>query len=74
MLLRVNTKEGVSMLDYEAPAEGRAANRGWTATRDEHIDAVEPAGRNDPWNGLHTHLSLNPGTPQKSHGDRPETP
>lgn len=33
-------------------------------------------GRTDrgaPWKGLHTHISLNPGTPQKSHGDRPET-
>lgn len=27
----------------------------------------------DPWKGLHTHISLNPGTPQRSHGDRPET-
>ncbi len=25
---------------------------------------------NDPWKGLHTHISLNPGTPQKSHGER----
>lgn len=31
------------------------------------------AKRGDPWKGLHTHISLNPGTPQKSHGDRPET-
>jgi ketosteroid isomerase-like protein len=23
-----------------------------------------------PWNGVHTHISLNPGTPQKSHGAR----
>ena len=29
--------------------------------------------RGDPWKGLHTHISLNPGTPQKSHGNRPET-
>ncbi len=27
----------------------------------------------DPWKGLHTHISLNPGTPQTSHGNRPET-
>jgi len=27
----------------------------------------------DPWKGLHTHISLNPGTPQSSHGSRPET-
>lgn len=25
----------------------------------------------DPWKGTHTHISLNPGTPQVSHGDRP---
>ena len=24
----------------------------------------------DPWKGIHTHISLNPGTPQRSHGDR----
>ena len=24
-----------------------------------------------PWKGVHTHVSLNPGTPQKSHGARP---
>lgn len=31
------------------------------------------AKRGDPWKGLHTHISLNPGTPQTSFGDRPET-
>jgi ketosteroid isomerase-like protein len=31
------------------------------------------AGRGEPWKGLHTHISLNPGTPQSSHGARPET-
>ncbi len=25
-----------------------------------------------PWRGIHTHFSLNPGTPQTSHGKRPE--
>jgi ketosteroid isomerase-like protein len=25
----------------------------------------------DPWKAIHTHISLNPGTPQRSHGDRP---
>lgn len=25
----------------------------------------------DVWSGVHTHISLTPGTPQKSHGDRP---
>ena len=25
----------------------------------------------DPWKGIHTHISLNPGTPQRSYGDRP---
>ena len=29
--------------------------------------------RGEPWKGLHTHISLNPGTPQKSHGSRAET-
>jgi len=24
-----------------------------------------------PWKGIHTHISLNPGTPQRSFGDRP---
>lgn len=24
-----------------------------------------------PWKGVHTHVSLNPGTPQKSNGERP---
>ena len=33
-------------------------------------------GRKDaaqPWQGVHTHLSLNRGVPQQSHGQRPET-
>ena len=33
-------------------------------------------GRKDPaqpWLGVHTHLSLNRGVPQQSHGQRPET-
>ena len=25
-----------------------------------------------PWRAIHTHISLAPGTPQKSHGNRPE--
>ncbi len=25
----------------------------------------------DDWKGIHTHISLNPGTPQRSHGARP---
>jgi len=29
--------------------------------------------RDKSWKRFHTHVSLNPGTPQKSHGDRPET-
>ena len=49
------------MLGYEATAEEAA---GVLSGRIE---------RGAPWKGLHTHMSLNPGTPQKSHGDRPET-
>ena len=26
----------------------------------------------EPWRAIHTHISLAPGTPQKSHGNRPE--
>lgn len=26
----------------------------------------------EPWRGIHSHLSLNPNTPQKSHGHKPE--
>lgn len=26
----------------------------------------------DPWLARHTHMSLNPGTPQRSHGSKPE--
>jgi ketosteroid isomerase-like protein len=28
--------------------------------------------RNEQWRAIHTHISLAPGTPQKSHGNRPE--
>lgn len=31
----------------------------------------ERANAGDPWKANHTHISLNPGTPQKSHGERP---
>lgn len=27
---------------------------------------------NEPWRAIHTHISLAPGTPQTSHGNRPE--
>ena len=30
----------------------------------------ERAAPTDPWKASHTHISLNPGTPQKSHGNR----
>lgn len=49
------------MPGYEAPAEEAA---------DVRFGRIE---RGAPWKGLHTHMSLNPGTPHKSHGDRPET-
>lgn len=31
------------------------------------------ASTTEPWRALHTHISLAPGTPQTSHGNRPET-
>ena len=27
----------------------------------------------NPWKGIHTHFSLNPGTPQLSHGNKPDS-
>jgi ketosteroid isomerase-like protein len=30
------------------------------------------ASTSEPWRAIHTHISLSPGTPQKSHGNRPE--
>lgn len=34
--------------------------------------AFARAQPDQPWRGIHTHFSLNPGTPQVSHGGRPE--
>jgi ketosteroid isomerase-like protein len=33
--------------------------------------AFARAAVGDEWKGVHTHVSLNPGVPQKSHGSRP---
>ena len=54
----------------------------WTSTgRHQSGDPFERPGRatvafarastDAPWKGIHTHISLNPGTPQRSYGDRP---
>lgn len=55
----------------------------WTSTGfHENGSAYERPGRatvlfrrdaaGDPWRAIHTHISLAPGTPQKSYGNRPE--
>ncbi|NQW12404.1 MAG: nuclear transport factor 2 family protein [Alphaproteobacteria bacterium] len=33
--------------------------------------AFARSSTDDPWKGVHTHVSLNPGTPSPSHGKRP---
>ncbi len=54
----------------------------WSSTgRHEAGSAFERPGRatvafarpssEAAWKGIHSHISLNPGTPQRSHGDRP---
>ncbi len=52
---------GFNEQDDHVPRPGRAAD--YFGQQDER----------DPWKGPYTHISLNPGTPQTSDGDRPET-
>ena len=47
-------------------ADGTAFPRPGRATVAFARPAVEA-----PWKGIHTHISLNPGTPQRSYGTRP---
>ena len=61
----------VAMLHFESTG---IAEDGGRFPRPGRVTVV--FGREDPaqsWLGVHTHLSLNRGVPQQSHGQRPET-